>query len=317
MSQQTTPKAMPDVADQAKITDGLTLDWVGMAEIAIPVLVKDQDRAVRSAAAKVQAYVSLDDAQAKGIHMSRLYLALDLLAEQAVGPNELEQLLTEFLTTHQGLSDNAFVEFRFDCLLRRESLLSGNSGVKSYPVRLRASQHKGAVSLELGLAIDYSSTCPCSAALSRQLMQEAFERQFAGQALVDADKISQWLRSEAGLAATPHSQRSTAQLWLRLAPDLAEFPITELVDQVEAALRTPVQTAVKRADEQEFARLNAQNLMFCEDAARKVSKALIVSPSVKDFWLRVNHYESLHAHDAVAINTKGVVGGYQPEPNLY
>jgi GTP cyclohydrolase I len=33
-----------------------------------------------------------------------------------------------------------------------------------------------------------------------------------------------------------------------------------------------------------------------------------------DFWLRVNHYESLHGHDAVAVATAGVSGGYTPDP---
>ena len=89
-----------------------------------------------------------------------------------------------------------------------------------------------------------------------------------------------------------------------------EFPIIELIDRVEAALKTPVQTAVKRADEQAFARLNGENLMFCEDAARRVQHALAGAEHVTDFWLRVSHYESLHPHNAVAVATKGVANGY-------
>ena len=84
-----------------------------------------------------------------------------------------------------------------------------------------------------------------------------------------------------------------------------------LIDAVESALKTPVQAAVKREDEQEFARLNGQNLMFCEDASRRLKHQLNQMPIFKDFWLRVNHYESLHAHDAVAIATKGVESGYR------
>ena len=55
-----------------------------------------------------------------------------------------------------------------------------------------------------------------------------------------------------------------------LNDEAQEFPITDLVDLVENSLKTPVQAAVKREDEQEFARLNGQNLMFCEDAARRL-----------------------------------------------
>ena len=63
---------------------------------------------------------------------------------------------------------------------------------------------------------------------------------------------------------------------------------------------TPVQTAVKREDEQAFARLNAENLMFCEDAARRVAAALSADPRIQRFDAEVAHFESLHAHDAVA-----------------
>ena len=49
--------------------------------------------------------------------------------------------------------------------------------------------------------------------------------------------------------------------------------------------------------------------MFCEDAARKI-KGLLEQHNYADYWLQINHYESLHAHDAVAIAVKGVTGGY-------
>ncbi len=115
--------------------------------------------------------------------------------------------------------------------------------------------------------------------------------------------------------ATPHSQRSVAQVRVVLDTDCDEaFPITALIDSIEGALKTPVQTAVKRVDEQEFAKLNGQNLMFCEDSARRLKEALDDQPCYQDFWLRVNHLESLHAHNAVAIATKEVEGGYLPIP---
>ncbi len=71
----------------------------------------------------------------------------------------------------------------------------------------------------------------------------------------------------------------------------------------EQALGTAVQTAVKRADEQAFALANGQNLMFCEDAARRLHSALLLQPELSAFQLRVVHAESLHAHDAVAAST--------------
>ena len=57
---------------------------------------------------------------------------------------------------------------------------------------------------------------------------------------------------------------------------------------------------MKREDEQAFARLNAENLMFCEDAARRVASVLANDPRVERFDATVSHFESLHPHDAVA-----------------
>ena len=113
-------------------------------------------------------------------------------------------------------------------------------------------------------------------------------------------EVLAWLGSAEGIVATPHSQRSTAQLSLRLHEYLDELPLIAVINDAEAALGTAVQTAVKRADEQAFALANGQNLMFCEDAARRLNLALKRSPGIRGFQIRVIHAESLHAHDAVA-----------------
>jgi hypothetical protein len=135
--------------------------------------------------------------------------------------------------------------------------------------------------------------------VSRQVNAQRFAEDFAG--CVRFDRwVRDWLASERGLAATPHAQRSRAEIRVELRPAFDELPLRSLVDTVEAALGTPVQTAVKREDEQAFAELNAANLMFCEDAARRVAAALAADARVSAWQVRVAHFESLHPHDAVA-----------------
>jgi GTP cyclohydrolase I len=56
--------------------------------------------------------------------------------------------------------------------------------------------------------------------------------------------------------------------------------------------------------------LNGRNLMFCEDAGRRVQTALSQDDRILDFWARCTHYESLHPHNAVSVVTKGIEGGY-------
>jgi len=303
---------MPDIANHTTAQTEGTLDWVGMSNIEIPMMVASQGESDRMVSAHVDAFVNLKEPQAKGIHMSRLYLLLDELSNNDVlNYRSLVSLLDGFISSHQDLSDNAKVQFNFDYHLRRKSLVSGKQGWKAYPVTLTGRLNKGQLDIELAIDVRYSSTCPCSAALARQLIQKAFIEKFDPQDSVDINAIHEWLGTTEGVVATPHSQRSVAEVKVKLNRSADSFPITALVDLIEDALQTPVQAAVKREDEQEFARLNGQNLMFCEDAARRLQHAMNLATEYDDFWLRINHLESLHAHDAVSVTTKGLENGYQ------
>ncbi|WP_053189308.1 GTP cyclohydrolase FolE2 [Pseudomonas thivervalensis] len=284
---------LPDVAAQVS-RQTLPLDWVGMCGIATPVLIDGQ-----RLSATADAGVSLDDGEARGIHMSRLYLALGVLEETPLSPALLRRILKQFLDSHEGLSQSASLSVHTDLLLKRPALISPLMGWKGYPVSVEAHLKNTMFHVELKIQIPYSSTCPCSAALSRQLIQQQFVDDFANKKLEHAEILA-WLGSSNGIVATPHSQRSTATLSLRLDADVEELPLQSFINEAEAALGTAVQTAVKRADEQAFALANGQNLMFCEDAARRLSTALARSPEITALDVRVVHAESLHAHDAVA-----------------
>jgi GTP cyclohydrolase I len=303
-------RALPDIAREADAAVAGALDWVGMDGIDVPVRLAGDAGQGLTVAARIAAYVNLNQPGVRGIHMSRLYLHVDKsLAAEPLTPCSIRRLLRDFLDSHAQLSDRAMVRIEFDHLVRRAALKSEHGGWKSYPVTIVGTMDQGHFSLELRCEVVYSSTCPCSAALARQLIQDRFAQDFARGRPVDYDAVVAWLGSEQGICATPHSQRSVAQVRVRLAPGF-DLPIIDLIDRVEAALQTAVQTAVKREDEQAFALLNGQNLMFCEDAARRIQSALDADDRVLDYQVRATHQESLHPHDAVAVATKGVAGGY-------
>lgn len=303
-------RLLDDRAHHAQPAVSGQLAWVGMGEIEAPVRLPLTEAEV-SSVARVTAAVNLIRPEARGIHMSRLYLQVErMLGNEPLSPCSLRRLLREFLDSHAELSDRARLGLRFELLLQRPALVSDHHGWRAYPVQVQAQMVRGQFSLELGVEVLYSSTCPCSAALSRQLIQDQFRADFGNRPL-DADAVLAWLGSEQGVLATPHSQRSSAELRVRLQPSFAQLPIVDLIDAAEAALATPVQTAVKREDEQAFARLNGGNLMFCEDAARRLQSALNRDDRIADFWLRATHFESLHPHNAVAVAVKGVEGGYE------
>lgn len=292
--------ALPDIAKQQPATIADRLRWVGMSGVEMPLRL-NADAPLRAGNAKVNAQVSLDDEQSRGIHMSRLYLACDqMFSEQAIDFEQLEHLSKQFIDSHQQLSHNALIEVQAEILLRRPALVSEHSGWRAYPIKLSVENHRQTGLLKrLEFQVRYSSTCPCSAALARNLIQKQFAKQF-DQQQISRQQILDWLGSEQGINATPHSQRSTATITVDFEPTQSQIPLAELIDTVENSLQTPLQAAVKRVDEQAFALRNGENLMFCEDAARRIKHCLKKQPKISRFDIQISHHESLHPHDAVA-----------------
>lgn len=293
-------RALPDVTSDLHAETPSTLQWVGMEEIAVPVTMRVQDENLQTIAAKANVYVSLEKPEVKGIHMSRLHSVINQLAAREFNQATIEQLLDEMIHSQSDIGQAAKIELSFDLLLKKSALLSGESGFQSYPVTIKAEKSAETFSCEFDFTIPYSSTCPCSASLARQLVADAIDSNFKG-ASIDKSDLIDWIQSPAGSIATPHSQRSYAYIRLNTA-DNAWPALASLIFELEGIIGTPVQTAVKRVDEQEFARLNAENLMFCEDAGRRIKHALERMNFVKTYWFKVDHQESLHAHNAVVID---------------
>src|SRR6185437_15184271 len=290
----------PDVAAETLPPADNAIDWVGMQGIEMPILFDAGDGELPRNRASVDAFVNLARPDRRGIHMSRLYLLVNqYLGDAAVDSTTLASLLGAFLHSHHDLADCARIGIRFEHLVRRKALRSEHHGWRAYPVAIEAALIGGVFHLELGTQVVYSSTCPASVALSRQVVQQRFAADFhAGEPLGHAAVLA-WLGSERGMAATPHAQRSVAHVRVRFVPD-ATMNLIALIDRIEGSLGTAVQTAVKREDEQAFAQANAENPMFCEDAARRIRRALEKDDDISAFHVRVEHQESLHAHDAVA-----------------
>jgi len=307
----------PDIAKESTAAKSGTLDKVGMEAIEQPVLVRSADGKLNQVPALIDLFVSLDDPHAKGIHMSRLYAAAKThLSNTELSMETMMDLIAALLKSHESLSYSASAKVSFDYVLERPSLKSGQKGFRFYPVTLRVERDGHNLMLETAVQISYSSTCPCSAALARQLLQEKFREAFSGKVTnLSAEELvseaATWISREENQVATPHGQRSYADMRVRFKTIGDVIHFSELIDKLEEAVKTPVQALVKREDEQEFARLNGENLMFSEDAARKFKSVLEQDSRVMDYHIHVKHIESLHPHDAVVIATKGVPGGYK------
>lgn len=304
-------QSMPDVSEEVLSPVRGTIDRVGMSGIELPIFVKSSDGSRFRVPAKVEAFVSLDRPNAKGIHMSRLYnVAKALLDAEPLSFEVIKSMLLQFVDSQAGLSQTSQVKINFELPVERKALMSDRVGWRQYPVEIKGTYRFGGFTLEVGGKVLYSSTCPCSAALSRQLIAQKFEDDFMDPDKVSRESVLEWLSKESSFVATPHAQRSQAHFKLKLSPQAQELDLVKIIDGIERALGTPVQAAVKRQDEQEFARRNGTQLMFCEDAGRKLKAHLNQLSEVEDFWARLEHWESLHPHDAVAEISKGLPEGY-------
>ena len=293
------PLRLPDVAAVDVPMNPMPLKWVGMQGIDLPVVIEEADYR-REHHTRVDVQVNLPRSDVRGIHMSRLHQLADALGDgDALTPGRLGPVLAAMIGSHRDCgSSRARILLGFDLLARRRALESADiGGWRSYPVTLEAVGDDAGMTLRAGVRIAYSSTCPCSASLSRQLVEQAFLREFGDQGAVSAADAAAWLREHATLA-TPHGQRSEVRVGVDVAATATDFGLLALIDRVERALATPVQTAVRRVDEQAFAARSGQNLMFVEDAARRVRQAL--AEDYAKIEAQVEHMESLHPHDAVA-----------------
>lgn len=280
-------KTLPDVASPSldqKIQYS-ALQWVGMNQIQIPISFQN-----KTLSAKVTALVNLSEGPSRGIHMSRIYsLLVSDLANHPISNQLLVDLVKKMVDSQKGISNQAQLSIEFDLPLARQSLKSELLGHRIYPVQIQIKMNQNQISLRNDFEVLYSSTCPASTALSLEIWKEA----------QPSENFKNWLDHLSLMPATPHAQRSVAKISVELKPQ-AHWNLEGLISEAEAQLKTPVQSLVKRVDEQEFARLNGQNPMFCEDAARIIQTWLESEPEILSYSASFEHQESLHSHNAFA-----------------
>jgi GTP cyclohydrolase I len=295
-----------DTKDESGLNDfhkqpdiyGLDVDKVGINRFRIPLLYRHRDGTVINHDTEASMYISFPRGKA-GINMSRLYEILQDESEGiVVGPGFFRKVLGRYRSDMRDqktdpLYPESFVKLRFNYAVRQKALKSDNYGWQYYQSVWDARENAaGEVRLFLTVCYEYSSTCPCSLSMSKQ-----YEAEHARNKVDDGNGM-----------ATPHSQRSQARCTIEINPD-DEFFIDDLIDLLREAIPTETQSFVKRVDEQAFAVLNAQHPMFVEHATRRLALVLNREPRILDWVVSVEHWESLHSHNAVAVIRKGITGG--------
>lgn len=282
------------------------LQKVGIAPVDLPITVNRRDGGVQTLQAQASLYCSLDDPNAKGLNLSRLYILMHNKIKDHLTNEGIRNVL-ENMANKQG-ANNAYCKLRFKypmtqkALRTREPLNSFDiendnyqtlengekislrkmEGHIAYNVTLEGRYHRYAEKqYRFFLTVEYlySSTCPCSF----ELAHNATEKRNA--------------------AANAHSQRSVMKTTVEYSPENIVW-IEDLVELHRQNIPTEVQVVVKRRDEQAFAELNGSNLLFSEDSVRIMYNALdkwYDEGKVFDFTISTSHEESLHPWNAIAV----------------
>ena len=274
------------------------IDQVGLSRVELPLSVEWQG-SHQNVLASFDAVVSLNDPQKRGIHMSRIYLILyEFSKNQALNFESIKKLAYEIKNSQRGISFSSRIRIDWKGSLVQKALSSSYQGVLVYPCFYEFSlNEKNEEDFIQGSSLYYSSTCPCSASLSRDLIQKEFEKSN----IQTKEEMKKWLSQETSLAGVPHAQRSRADFKVRDSKKL----LYDLIRGIEETLTTVVQSAVKREDEMEFARLNAQNLLYSEDAIRRIKHYFEKTALIQSYWAQVSHFESLHPFDTIAQVSQG------------
>jgi GTP cyclohydrolase I len=290
------------------------LNKVGIAPVDLPIIVKRRDGGTQVLQAQASLYCSLDDTNAKGLNLSRLYILMHNTIKDHLTIDGIKASLEE-MATKQG-SNKAFCKLRFKYPWSQKSLRSreeltedeikeGKYQELSNGERISLRKMEGHIAYNctlegqydafaerkykfyLTVEYVYSSTCPCSFELAHNATS---------------------LRKA---AANAHSQRSIMTTTIEFDPDNIVW-IEDVVEMHRQEIPTEVQIVVKRRDEQAFAELNGSNLLFSEDAVRIMYAALdklYQDGKIFDFRVLTDHVESLHPWSAIALVTKGIPGG--------
>ncbi|HNX05885.1 MAG TPA: GTP cyclohydrolase FolE2 [Opitutales bacterium] len=257
---------------------------VGMSDFRLPLRFATRERGVTTLETSVTGTVSLA-ADFKGVNMSRIMRGFYRFQDRVFSPEILEEILRD-LKGELG-SSRARLKLAFSYPILKKSLRSDLSGWQYYNSSFEGSiDDLDVFTRVIHFDFVYSSACPCSA------------------------ELSEHARATRDAYAVPHSQRSRARLSVEIARG-GFLTIEDLQEIALSAVPTETQVMVKREDEQAFAELNGEHLMFVEDAARLFYEKLDADRRISDFQVVLVHMESLHSHDAVAVINKGVDKGFQ------
>lgn len=273
--------SMPDLQNSEFV--GIPIDFVGIHGMHLPLKIREKNGGFQEVMAEATGTVSLD-ASNRGINMSRILRTLYKSKDDVFDINKIEEVLRNYQKDLKTFDAHLLLNFKYriwqNSLVSKKDDGTPEGGWQYYNVTFDCNlDHSGEFKKIMHVSFIYSSSCPCSTALSEHA---ALSR---------------------GLYGIPHSQRSVAKLSL-IFDNL--IWIEDVIDMCRKSLLTETLVFCKREDEQAFAILNGAQPKFVEDAIRYLADELNNHNVITDYKIIVSHNESLHNHAAIAVITKGI-----------
>lgn len=257
-------KQLPDIqASQSKIEKHIKK--VGVRNITVPIFIRGKSGRKINTVAEVSIYTSLTS-QARGSHMSRYVEILNDVIQKEVSLDILTNLLNRLKLTLG--SKDSYVKISFTYFKKKKAPITKKVGYVPYQVTFEGTYNKKK-QIFLTVTVPYTSCCPCS------------------------KEISQY---------GAHNQRSEAQIKVETRRFIK---LEDIIDLVEEIASCELYSVLKREDEKCVTERAYEKPMFVEDVGRNIAARLDtwLDHTINDYYVVVNHYESIHCHDAVCVVT--------------
>ena len=259
---------MKDVQNQADLR-GIPIQKVGVNDVHLPFQIKTKSGSFQSVLACIRLTVDLPQ-EYKGTHMSRFIEVLSDWRQKPVSNREMDAMLRDIMNRLG--AQRAHIEIRFKYFIEKVAPVSGLSSLLDYDCVFEGNLGTdGQLNFILGLAVPFTSLCPCSREISDY---------------------------------GAHNQRGVMKVRIKYVPGRFIW-IEDLVELMERQASCPVYPLLKREDEKFVTEKAYDNAKFIEDVLRDLVLALRGLDGANWFAVECESFESIHNHSAYAFHEEG------------
>jgi len=255
---------LPDI--QNTPVSSIQIDRVGVTDIDFPLPIKLKNGIIQTIYSTAHLYGSLPKTR-KGTNMSRY---LEVLFQQKQ-PLNVRKNLRDFLYQLLQVVDtkDIYCEINFKLFMEKIAPVSKKKGVLAYNCSLIGRLQQGKYTFfnyAYKIKVPVTSVCPCSKQISK----------FGA-----------------------HNQRGYVEATIIFEKNKS-IPLEDLIKLIEKQGSCELYPILKRPDEKYVTEKGYKNAKFVEDICRDVAIKLQEISVIKKFKIKVENFESIHDHNAVA-----------------